>query len=255
MQSANLFSDNTKNINLLVTRKSNMKFKIILLHALMAVSMVANAAINDRNYAVSENGSDQRIEVFNDGRNTYIQAVPGLIIKGATADGDRLIINGTPKEIKGWKDGKQITLSRVESNFSYGQNKSNASSESTEALNARLTQITNQLSQIMRGNAAGVQPQQPKGTLPTWEIRPDDLAINPTIRRWAKAAHWQVAWEIPVDFPVTITDSFVGTFEDAVSRVVSAYEGADYPLKACFYDNKVVRIVRFLGNGKECEAN
>ena len=121
-----------------------------------------------------------------------------------------------------------------------------------EALNNRLSQITKELSQLIKKEAAA--PATTATPELTWEIRSDDMAINPTIRRWAKIANWQVSWEIPVDYPVTLTDKFVGSFESAVARVVNAYEGSDYPPKACFYDNKVVRMVRLMGNGKECET-
>jgi hypothetical protein len=189
----------------------------------LTLGLQVEAATPDRNYSVSDSGSDQRIDIYNDGRNTFIQAVPGLIIKGATADGDKLIICGTPQEIRGWKDGKAITLSRLDAQrlqiASSVRNSSAPTASETQALNNRLNQITQELSQLIKKETATAS------TDGSWEIRPDDLAINPTIRRWPKTANWQVAWEIPVDYPVTVTDTFTGTFESAVARVVTAYEG------------------------------
>lgn len=86
----------------------------------------------------------------------------------------------------------------------------------------------------------------------TWEIRPTDLTIYAAMKRWAAQAKHQLTWEIPVDYPVTILDRFNGTFEEAVKRAMDAYEIADLQPKACFYDNNVVRIVRRVGDGKEC---
>lgn len=86
----------------------------------------------------------------------------------------------------------------------------------------------------------------------SWEIRPTDLTIYAAMKRWAAQAKHQLTWEIPVDYPVTILDRFNGTFEEAVKRAMDAYEIADLQPKACFYDNNVVRVVRRVGDGKEC---
>jgi hypothetical protein len=228
---------------------TNIFSKMFLFLAVLGAFHANAGGFADRSYSVSESGSDEHIEIYNDGRNTYIQAVPGLIIKGATADGDKLIVSGIPSEIRGWKNGKPITLARIDSTVSKAPAIKPADSV---ALNTRLEQITKELALLVKKEAPVVTA--PVITEISWDIKSDDLAINPTIRRWAKIAGWQVSWEIPVDYPVTLTDKFVGTFESAVARVVTAYEGSDYPPKVCFYDNKVVRVVRLIGNGKECDS-
>lgn len=88
-----------------------------------------------------------------------------------------------------------------------------------------------------------------------WDIRIEDRTVYGALRRWAAQSRprRQVSWEIPVDFPVTVTDSFSGSFEAAVSRVMSALEMADYPPKGCFHSNGVLRVVRRVGDGLECE--
>jgi hypothetical protein len=219
-----------------------MKYFITLLACTFSL-LNGNALAGSEVYKSSNNDS---IVVQTDGRSTYIQAIPGLIIRGATFDGDRLIIAGQPQEIKGWKDGKAITLSRADKVALNTQ-----PSVDSDQLKQRLNEINTQLAKLMSGptasNSVASVPAQ------EWEIKPDDMSIYTALRRWGQAAQWQVTWEIPVDFPVTITDKFQGNFEDAVTRVVTAYEGSDYPPKACFYQNRVVRIIRLLGNGKECE--
>lgn len=102
---------------------------------------------------------------------------------------------------------------------------------------------------------AKVEPPAPLivvNPLPVWELRAQDISIYAALKRWATSIGWQVSWEIGVDYPVTITDSNSATFEDAVDRILDAYAGADYPPKGCFHDNKVLRVVRRVGDGKEC---
>lgn len=86
----------------------------------------------------------------------------------------------------------------------------------------------------------------------TWEILPQDISIYSALKRWSQEAGWQLSWEIPIDYPVTIAGSVKGDFEQAIDQVFTSYEDADYPPKGCLYSNKVVRVVRRVGDGNEC---
>lgn len=91
-----------------------------------------------------------------------------------------------------------------------------------------------------------------------WDVRLDDQTISGTLTRWAAQAkpRRQIAWELPREYVVAASDSnapFFGTFEEAVDRVLDSFESSDYPPKGCFYSNHVVRVVRRIGDGLECE--
>jgi hypothetical protein len=91
-----------------------------------------------------------------------------------------------------------------------------------------------------------------------WDVRLDDQTISGTLSRWALQAkpRRQIAWELPREYVVAASDSnapFFGTFEEAVDRVLDSFESSDYPPKGCFYSNHVVRVVRRVGDGLECE--
>lgn len=91
-----------------------------------------------------------------------------------------------------------------------------------------------------------------------WDVRLDDQTISGTLARWATQAkpRRQIAWELPREYVIAASDSnapFFGTFEEAVDRVLDSFESSDYPPKGCFYSNHVVRIVRRIGDGLECE--
>nr|WP_306798523.1 TcpQ domain-containing protein [Janthinobacterium sp. FW305-128] len=93
-----------------------------------------------------------------------------------------------------------------------------------------------------------------------WKLEASDLSVFSAIKRWARKtaqtnANWQVSWEVPIDYPVTIVGTFEGTFEEAVSELMKGFRKAEYPPKACKYmENRVIRIVRLTGTGKECES-
>jgi len=79
---------------------------------------------------------------------------------------------------------------------------------------------------------------------PTWTVLPEDKTLNGTLHRWAASAGWQLMWELPVDYAVTVRTELNGSFADVVGMVVKSMDGADIPMKAIFYDgNKVLRIV------------
>lgn len=106
-------------------------------------------------------------------------------------------------------------------------------------------------------DARGIPPQtavQPQVRRPNnrWELRAADMSIYGAMKRWTDLAGWQISWEIPVDFPVTIVGVFDNNFRGAIDTVLDAYRGADFPPKGCFYENNVLRVVRRIGDGKEC---
>lgn len=87
-----------------------------------------------------------------------------------------------------------------------------------------------------------------------WQIKPSDLTIYATLRRWAKEAGWQVSWEVPVDYPATLTSNFRGSFEDATESVLTAYKNTEFPLQGCFYQaNQVLRVTRYVANSRDCQ--
>jgi hypothetical protein len=87
--------------------------KSLLVIATVALALTTlPAAAADRSYYVTELAPQQKFDVYNDGRNTYLESIPGLVVTGATADGERFIVNGVPQQIRGFFNGKPITVIR-----------------------------------------------------------------------------------------------------------------------------------------------
>lgn len=120
-------------------------------------------------------------------------------------------------------------------------------------INSSLVQGSNQQA-VNQQNAAKAAAQK-AAAVPTtrFKFEPTDLSFKQALTRWAKIAGWQVSWEAEKDFPGRISAEFPNDFELAVGEATKAYRNSDYPLKSCGYDNKVIRVVRYLGTGQECK--
>lgn len=89
-----------------------MKLSSLIASLMLAFVSVGAMAATDRSYYVTELAPQQKFDVYNDGRNTFLQSIPGLIVTGATADGEFFIVKGVPASIRGFMNGRPITIVR-----------------------------------------------------------------------------------------------------------------------------------------------
>jgi hypothetical protein len=234
---------------------------LIAFLALVATSLSAIAA-TDRSYYVTELAAQQKFDVYNDGRNTYIESIPGLVVIGATADGERYIVDGVPMQIRGYMNGKPITVVRGTPPLP------KPVAPDPAAVNARIKQLTEKLDSL----SSKVQPAAPAATAPVagqaagsatraaparapgqfadasetiaWHVSPRDQNLRLLIERWSTLVGWSAIWDIDRDIPISSNDDHTADFKGAVRRVLSSTELGDVQVKPCFYSNSVVRIVR-----------
>jgi len=94
-----------------------------------------------------------------------------------------------------------------------------------------------------------------KNDLRRWQILASDIRLDNTLNRWAAVAGMKVIWDAKQHVMLSAEDTFVGSFDDALLRVLSspAIRQSDYPLQACIYPNSppVLRVTR-LGEQMEC---
>lgn len=76
----------------------------------------------------------------------------------------------------------------------------------------------------------------------SWNITGSDQTVSMALARWAASAGWQLAWQAPRDLPA-FQVSYLGDFESAVESLMRDSQNSEYPLHACLYDNKVVRVL------------
>lgn len=67
--------------------------------------------------------------------------------------------------------------------------------------------------------------------------------LSDAIYRWAEQVNWDVAWSSEVDYPISHNVDLGTDFEEAVSKVISAYSDARTPLSVMFWTaNKVLEV-------------
>lgn len=83
----------------------------------------------------------------------------------------------------------------------------------------------------------------PEKPAKVYEITGDDTSLYLALRRWSAADGHQLVWGARKDFPVRKTDYQANHLYEAIAMVMKDTEGSAYPLHACIYANKVVRVL------------
>jgi hypothetical protein len=212
------------------------------------------AAATDRSYYVTELTTQQRFDVYNDGRNTYLESIPGLVVTGATADGERYIVAGVPQQIRGFMNGKPITVVR---GFPPAPK---PATPDVAAVTAQIKQLTDKLDGLS-ASAPNLAPapmiagaQSPAGVpaapvakssqVFTYQVSPSDQNLRMLVERWSKVVGWNAVWDVERDIPIGTAGQKVGDFRSSVRWLLASTEFGDVVVKPCFYSNSVVRVVR-----------
>ncbi|MDH1522226.1 TcpQ domain-containing protein [Achromobacter mucicolens] len=94
------------------------------------------------------------------------------------------------------------------------------------------------------GHAPAGPPVAPQAA--PFRAAPPDATLRAVLARWADSAGWTFQpqhWAVDVDIPLAATAEFPGDFKAAVRGLLGATELADRPLQPCFYGNRVLRVV------------
>lgn len=258
--------------------KTTFLTAILMLAA--STTLSAAAAATDRSYYVTELTSQQKFDVYNDGRNTYLESIPGLVVTGATADGERYIVNGVPQEIRGFMNGKPITVVRGTPPIP------KPAAPDPAVVNAQIKQLSAKLEALSAkvpvstahapvqgitkpiagdtatpGMAHGVAPAlnktgpaAPQTTIDrktpsitdvyTYRVTASDENLRRVVERWSKSVGWKAIWDVDRDILISTSGEKAGDWKTAIRWVLSSSKFGDLAVKPCFYNNSVVRVVR-----------
>jgi len=239
-----------------------MKTFHILAPLLLTAICTSAIASTDHGYYVTELSTQQRFDIYNDGQNTYVQSVPGLVVSGATADGDMFIVHGVPGTIRGYLNGKPITIVRgappaikpLPPDAAVVNAKLKKLTDDLEALTAKASpQATNATTvagsvTMARPATAPVPASTVRGKpgindVTLWTVTPADQNLRQLIDRYAKTVGWTSQWDVDKDILINFSDQKQNDFKSAVRRVLASTEFGDLKVKPCFYSNDVVRVV------------
>lgn len=79
-----------------------------------------------------------------------------------------------------------------------------------------------------------------------FRAEPSDRTLRHTLKRWAQREGWEFQdqhWELEIDLPVVSAATFSGPFNQAVEQLMRSTALGSRPLQACFYSNKVMRVI------------
>lgn len=244
-----------------------------------------HARTYDFAYLVQPENKSFLVQVFDDGKRTYLQftrpePVPAIFV--VTSAGQILL---TPKRegqffvIERVEQQLLITLGAIRVSVRYvGKDRREyppalfGATKPVQITGSAPTPVSAEQIRASRATAPDAQPVASAGVarapeaeapavpvpanppIPSWLVRTEDRTISVTLARWALAAGYAFSWDAPRDFPTTIPAVFNEPFEKAVLDVVMSYSNSDAPIKAEFTrfgPNKVLRIVKYQGNSHE----
>lgn len=88
-----------------------------------------------------------------------------------------------------------------------------------------------------------VEPVQAHTGPTPFEITQDDETLYLTLRRWSAENGYQLVWSAGKDFPVKRTRYEAPDIQTAVALAMKDTELSAYPLHACTYQNRVIRVL------------
>ena len=104
-----------------------------------------------------------------------------------------------------------------------------------------ITQSTSPANRVQVDSLNQKNDQNPM--LLRFEISVNDESLYLALRRWASAADYQLVWGANKDFPAHRAVYMAVSFESAVEYVMADTEASAYPLHACAYPNRVMRVL------------
>lgn len=207
-----------------------MKIKFLISAALIAIATANANAASDRNYYVVDSTVKQRFDVYNDGKNTYIEAIPGLVVRGATVDGSNYIVYGVPNTIAAHLNGRDITLTRG----------TPPKVETPVAMVTRQGAAAVGAPGATRGSRIGdgkapleAAPTAADAVVRNWSVKPAHLSLQHLMEDWAAKVGYEVIFKTR-DFPLHVKSEKVistGDFWAALTLLGESYRTSDAPFQ------------------------
>lgn len=178
-------------------------------------------------------GTNRLISAKSTPEVTSLKSVSGLVLNGAVADGQWMMVSGQPETITGFINGQPISLKKGPPST----NKKPALD--ADAIKQRIATLKEKIAQIDAEDTKDATLSAP--SMPVWEIKTGEK-IEVALARWAATTPWRLIWEGP-DIASRVDVYLDGPFEEAVQEVVTALNRSGRSIRAYFYrKNRVLRV-------------
>ncbi|MGE4340429.1 MAG: TcpQ domain-containing protein [Pigmentiphaga sp.] len=241
---------------------------------MLAGASVAHAAY-DFAYRLWGDRRVAPIQIFDDGRQTWLQFSPGQVVPAVFAgrDAESLVLaphvqQGPYLVLEGTAARIELRIAEIVARADYAGDRPRTWGDSLAAVPPP--------GQALVGGPAAVMPAWPAGTpeAPVAAMRVETPSAGPAVvatvepmppaaalefdaaladgnirrvlERWARAAGWWFQaehWAVDVDIPLIGAASFGPDFRNAVRGLLASTELGERPLQPCFYANRVLRVV------------
>ncbi|MFJ3463359.1 TcpQ domain-containing protein [Achromobacter spanius] len=211
------------------------------------------------------------LQVFDDGRETWLQFLPGQPLPAIFGAGDGgehplpyvrrdpyVVVAGAWKALsfRGGRLSARAQRAHVATDGQAHLAQFASRTEQTSAVAVDASQSPRADSAAHARLVADTAPRSEAGATSTdtplaaqaapFRAAPPDTTLRAVLARWANTAGWTFQpqhWAVDVDIPLAATAEFSGDFKTAVRGLLGATELADRPLQPCFYGNRVLRVV------------
>lgn len=245
-------------------RLLTVTFFVHLLCASGAYAQAPAAGSYDFSYRVSGDRRVAPVQVFDDGRSTYVQfktgqTVPAIFtidqqgerLASYTATSPYVVISGTAKELVMRIGGVSAT---VQYEGAPRRNPQFAAAPADDDLDmaapiaaSRAFPVTGAAMATRTVAArAPASPARPIGGSLVFDAALADQNMRKVLSRWARMAGWAFEaehWTVDVDIPLAGAASFGADFKGSVRALLASTELSSRPLQPCFYSNNVMRVV------------
>lgn len=220
----------------------------------------------DFSYRVSGDRRVAPVQVFDDGRNTYVQFKAGQTVPAIfTVDeaGEKLasytaaipyvVINGTARELV-MRIGGVSAAAQYEGAPRRLSQSAGGSADEGLASPAPVPIAMSRPSSLAGGGVAprslttrtSMASLRPIGGALVFDAALADQNMRRVLSRWARMAGWSFEaehWTVDVDIPLAGAASFSADFKGSVRALLASTELSSRPLQPCFYSNNVMRVV------------
>ncbi|RZS86520.1 TcpQ domain-containing protein [Pigmentiphaga kullae] len=218
----------------------------------------------DFSYRIAGDKRVAPVQVFDDGRQTYLQFRVGQVLPAVFSvgpQGERLapvawqggyaVVAGTAREYL-LRIGEVVARAQYHGHgarlaadgFSRGEGYPSGSDEPSFAAMKPLEPARTHVAAPGAGRASVVDPVSVRRA--PYDATPADRTMRQALRRWATAAGWTFEpehWTVDVDIPLAGSANLGSDFKTAVRELLASTELSAHPLQPCFYSNRVLRVV------------